>query len=234
MVEPWLIDHNADLVRNFSDRRALHGEHYLEVLKWPTPTTDTLKTYAKVLDVVDKGKSALTITGLSTRDTTTDQDVFYNEATFFLNGSGGFGGDKARRSPIRGPPLSKPPHRPADVVTDHKTTDEQAALYRLTGDRMAMHIDPKFSSEAGFSQPILHGLCFMGIAGYHVFQAYGRYRSMRVRFSGVVIPGQTMRVEMWRDPGSPYVSFRAVVLETGRSCIEGGIAVLAGEAAPRL
>lgn len=233
-VEPWLVYHNAKLVRDFSDKRVLHGEHYLEVLQWPIPTTGSLKTYATVLDVVDKGTSAVTITGLRTKNTATGQDVFYQEASFFLRGSGGFGGDRVRQSPHRGPALSKPPNRPADIVKNHKTSEEQAALYRLTGDRMAMHIDPEFSSKAGYPQPILHGLGFMGIAGYHLFKAYGSYKSLRVRFSGVVIPGQTLRVEMWRDQGSDHVAFRVTVLETGKSCIEGGVAMLVGESTPRL
>ena len=61
-----------------------------------------------------------------------------------------------------------------------------------------MHIDPKESSRAGFPNPILHGACFLGITGYHILRTYGRYRSIRNRFSGWVIPGQTLKVEMWR------------------------------------
>ncbi len=235
-LEPWLIYNNRNLVPNFSDSRVLHGEHYLEILKHPIPTMGTLKTYAKVLDVIDKGNAALTTTALVTRDAVTNEDIFYNEATFFLRGSGGFGGSKNRQSPLRRPALAESPKRPADVSIEHKTSEEQAALYRLTGDRVAMHIDPKVSAAAGFPHPILHGACFLGITGYHILQTYGSYNRIRIRFSGLVIPGQTLRVEMWRGSAKDVglVFFQTRVVETGKLCIEGGVAVLAGELGQKL
>ena len=68
---------------------------------------------------------------------------------------------------------NKPPSRPADKVTEEKTTEEQAAIYRLSGDRNPLHIDPEFSKIGGFKVPILHGLCFFGIATKHILKAYG-------------------------------------------------------------
>jgi multifunctional beta-oxidation protein len=236
-VESDLIYNNQNLVPNFSDRRVLHGEHYLEIFKHPIPSKGVWKTSVEVLDVIDKGSAAITITGLTTRDTVTNEVVYYNEATFFLRQSGGFGGPRTRQSAVRGPPLSTPPKRTADKSIEHKTSEEQAALYRLTGDRVSMHIDPKESSKAGFPDPILHGACFLGITGYHILRTYGRYRSIRNRFSGVVIPGQTLRVEMWREPandGSGLVCFQTTVVETGKRCIEGGVAVLVGEPGQKL
>lgn len=228
-IEEFLIYHNQTLVPNFSDRRILHGEHYLEIVKHPIPTSGKLKTTGETLDVIDKGNAALTITGLTTRNTANNEVVFYNETTFFLRGSGGFGGSRNRQSSLRGPPLSKAPQRVADVTVKHKTLTEQAVLYRLTGDRAAMHVDPKESSSAGFPDPILHGACFLGITGYHISRTYGHYRSIRNRFSGVVIPGQTLKVEMWRGSGKDagLIYFQTTVLETGKRCIEGGVAVLA-------
>ncbi|KAK6376117.1 hypothetical protein LTS17_007368 [Exophiala oligosperma] len=235
-IEEFLIYHNQVLVPNFSDRRVLHGEHYLEILNHPIPTKGMMKTTGETLDVIDKGKAAITITGLTTRDTVNNEVVFYNEATFFLRGSGGFGGPRTRQSPLRGPPLSKPPQREADVTVEHRTSTEQAVLYRLTGDRAAMHVDPNESCGAGFSDPILHGACFLGITGYHIFRTYGRYGSIRNRFSGVVIPGQTLKVEMWRGSGKDagLVYFQTTVMETGKRCIDGGVAVLAEQPGQKL
>ena len=150
----------------------LHGEQYLEILQYPIPTSGTLVSYAKLLEVVDKGNAAILRSGTTTINKETGKPVFYNEMSVFIRGSGGFGGQKKPADRGAATNANVPPKRAADVVVEEKTTEEQAVLYRLSGDYNPLHVDPAFAKMGGFKVPILHGLCFFGIAAKAIYQQY--------------------------------------------------------------
>lgn len=238
-VIPWFNTSTPfnmeDIVSNFSPMMLLHGEQYLEIRKYPIPTAAKTVSYPKLIDVIDKGNAAIVVTGFTTKDVKTGEDLFYNESTLFIRGSGGFGGSSkptARRSPAA---ISayKPPQRKADTVVEEKTSEDQAALYRLNGDRNPLHLDPEFSKVGGFKTPILHGLCTLGISGKHVFKTYGAFKNLKVRFAGVVLPGQTLKTEMWKEGN--VVVFQTTVVETGKPAITGaGVELVSGAQKPKL
>lgn len=93
-------------------------------------------------------------------------------------------------------------------------------------------MDPAFAQMGGFAQPILHGLCSMGLAAKAVYDRFGPYRNVKVRFAGVVLPGQTLVTDMWREPPAagpgrgPRVVFQTRVKETGKLAISGAAAEL--------
>ena len=122
------------LVPNFNPMMLLHGEQYLEIKQYPIPTSATLVTYPKLIEVVDKGAAAVVKTGSTTVDKETGREVFYNEMTVFLRGSGGFGGQRKGENRGAATAENKVPKRAPDVVVEEKTTEEQAVLYRLNGD----------------------------------------------------------------------------------------------------
>jgi len=223
---PWSMD---EILPNFSPMMLLHGEQYLEIRKFPIPTSATLISYPRLVEVIDKGKSAIMISGTTTKNAATGEDVFYNEMSAFIRGSGDFGGPSKGTSRGAATAVCQPPNRAPDAVVEEATTEEQAALYRLNGDRNPLHIDPQFSKMGGFKTPILHGLCFFGISGKHVFQTYGPIKSLKVRFAGIVLPGQKLRTEMWKDGNK--VAFQTKVVETGKLCIAGAGAELLGKGA---
>ena len=106
-----------------------------------------------------------------------------------------------------------------------QTLPIQAMIYRLSGDRNPLHIDPDFAKMAGYDRPILHGLCSFGHVGRAVLAEYcgndpERFVSMSVRFSGVVYPGDTLTTEMW-DAGGGKVLVQAKTQE-GRVVISNG------------
>jgi multifunctional beta-oxidation protein len=128
---PYNLD---DLVPNFSPMMLLHGEQYLEIKKYPIPTSGRLVSKARLLEVVDKGNAAIVKSGVTTVNAETGEELFYNEMTVFLRGCGGFGGQKKAADRGASTAANKPPARAPDVVVEEKTTEEQAAVYRLSGD----------------------------------------------------------------------------------------------------
>lgn len=176
----------------------LHGEQEVEVHR-PIPVRGTARAVGRVADVWDKGKAAV----LRLETDVTDPDgspLWTSRSSIFVRGEGGFGGD---RGPSSG---NVPPERPPDRVVDTPTLPQQALLYRLNGDRNPLHADPGFARLAGFEQPILHGLCTYGMVCRAVIDDHlggdaSAVARFTARFGGVVLPGETLRTELWEEQG---------------------------------
>jgi len=76
----------------------------------------------------------------------------------------------------------------------------------------------------GFPVPILHGLCFFGISGKHIYQKYGPFKNIKVRFAGTVLPGETLVTEMWKEGNK--VIFQTKVKERNAVAITSAAAEL--------
>ncbi|OAX41164.1 hydroxysteroid dehydrogenase [Rhizopogon vinicolor AM-OR11-026] len=208
---------------NFNPAKLLHGEQYLAI-KGPIPTEGNFVNETRLMEVLDKGKAASVTTVVYTKDRDTGSVVFENQVTVFIRGAGGFGGKRSGRDRGAATTPNTAPTRPPDAVVEEKTDPSQAALYRLSGDYNPLHIDPSFAAIGGFDQPILHGLCFMGIAGKHVLQSFGPYKDIKVRFSGVVFPGETLITEMWRT--GDRVIFSTKTKERGTTVLSAAAVTL--------
>ena len=138
--------------------RVLHGEQYFKILK-PLESEAKLTNTFKVQDVLDKGKGMVVLAEIESKDESGDV-VAINQMSIFVVGAGGFGGPRNSDKIID---VAKIPDRVPDKVTVYKTSDDQAALYRMSGDLNPLHINPDFAAMGGFSTPILHGLCSLGI-----------------------------------------------------------------------
>ncbi|RCI03338.1 hypothetical protein CU098_011531, partial [Rhizopus stolonifer] len=202
-----------EFLPNFNPMMLLHGEQFLS-LKKPIPTSGTLKSKARLIDILDKGKGASVIIGVTTTDES-GEVVFENEFTLFIRGSGGFGGNSKGADRGAATATNAVPNRKPDAVVTEKTHEDQAALYRLSGDYNPLHIDPEMSSMGGFDVPILHGLCSFGISGKHVLKTFGNndpetFSNIKARFAKHVFPGETLETSMWKEGNKVIFQTRVV------------------------
>lgn len=202
----------------------LHGEQRIELLA-PLPTEATITTTPTITAVYDKGKGAVVVISTDSKDEKGTL-LFRNVSSIFVRGEGGFGGD-------RGPSGARnvAPDRAPDATVSYKTLDQQALIYRLSGDMNPLHADPNFAAMGGFSKPILHGLCTYGHAGRAVLQAFcgndpAKMKAFEVRFAGVVYPGETIVVEMWRTAPDTIV-LTAKTAERGEPVLAAAAAEIA-------
>ena len=181
----------------------VHGEQTIRLHR-PIAPNGTLTTVAVVTGIYDKGKGAVAVVEAKTVDEK-QQPVFDNVFSIFVRGAGGFGGE-------RGPEAIAldPPDRSADFTITERTSPEQAALYRLSGDLNPLHISPQMAKAVGFERPILHGLCTYGYAGRAVVRAVcggdpSRLRSFSARFSAPVMPGDELTTAGWLHSDGSYL-----------------------------
>ena len=175
--------------------KVLHGGQSVRLHR-PIPAQGTATATSRIAAVYDKGKAAVLV--LRTEVADDEGALWTNDAQIFVRGEGGWGGERGP-SARTGEPDGAP-----DRVVERPIRPDQALLYRLSGDYNPLHADPEFAKLAGFDRPILHGLCTYGMTLKAVVDTLldgdvGRVRSYATRFAGVVFPGETLRIRMWRQ-----------------------------------
>ncbi len=181
---------------SFNFAMLLHGEQDIEVHQ-PIPPEATVTNCAEVVGVYDKGKAALVVLEVKTRDEA-GKPLFTNRFSLFLRGEGGFGGESGPKAG------NVPPEREPDGVIERRLLPQQALIYRLSGDKNPLHADPEFAKIGGFDKPIIHGLCSFGIVCKAVVDdvlagdvtKVARYQA---RFAGVGFPGETYLISYWKE-----------------------------------
>jgi 3-hydroxyacyl-CoA dehydrogenase/3a,7a,12a-trihydroxy-5b-cholest-24-enoyl-CoA hydratase len=194
----------------FNPMMIVHGEQYLE-LKRPVPVSAHITCYPKISAIYDKGSGLVLVTDTACYDET-GQEIAFNQSSMFIRGMGGYGGERGPSGEIY-----VPPDRPPDAIQEQLTLPQQALLYRLSGDINPLHADPAMAAIGNFDKPILHGLCTFGFAGRAILKQFckndpSRFKSIKVRFSHYVFPGETLITEMWKVSDTKVV-FRTKVAE---------------------
>ena len=218
---PWMMD----LETGIDFAKVLHGEQHLEIHK-SLPTEGSVIGRSEVVEVVDKGagKGALITTERKLYEQESGDLLNTQSAVIFARGNGGFGGPVTS-----GPAPHTLPDRKPDTVVDIPTSTQAALLYRLNGDYNPLHVDPALAKKAGFESPILHGLATFGIAARAILKAFdvkdaARLKSIGLRFSAPVYPGETIRTDIWKD--DDIISFRASVADRDVTILNNGRAVI--------
>lgn len=181
----WVADAVAEL-GVFVPAEALHSGQRLDVHS-ALPRAGEVSVAGLVEAVWDTGRHAII-------DVRADSDHFTAIYAIVLLRRGGFGGPP--------PPRAAQPAEfsPAGSMM---VPPQAAALYRLTGDRHLIHIDPSAAVSAGFGRPILHGLATLGMAAHHLAGSSGSHaadlRSLSARFVAPVFPGDRLDVETADD-----------------------------------
>ena len=194
---------------------SIDAERYLEMLK-PLPIEGSVSVRSRVIGIHPRGKGNGFVESES-EVTDADGDVCVKMVSgSFRRGVKELGDIE----PFEGSGQTfsakiQVPDRDPDVTAEAVIADNQAHVYRLSGDYNPLHIDPESAKFGGFDEPILHGLCTFGHCGHLLLGALcdndvSRFKKIKVRFSFPVFLGDTLKVLAWND-GDGRVVFEARV-----------------------
>lgn len=204
----WAVEKAGDLGA-YDRKMSLHASQELQVHK-PLPQTGDFEMTGRVDAVWDKGRATMV-------EIVADCEFFAARYGIFLPGRGDWGGD-------RGPASASSEVGTPDWSESFATWENQAAIYRLTGDMHPIHIDPETAKANGFERPILHGLCTLGIAARAIAGAAGAHPcdliSLSARLAAPVLPGET--VMMSASCQDDQVIFNAATVKA--TVLKGGAA----------
>jgi (3R)-3-hydroxyacyl-CoA dehydrogenase / 3a,7a,12a-trihydroxy-5b-cholest-24-enoyl-CoA hydratase / enoyl-CoA hydratase 2 len=209
--------------------RILHGEQKT-TLYGPFPTSGEVCHRIQIKDVVDKGKNALVITEITSKDASGNL-LASHEITGVIRGAGGLGlaaaesSESAASASANSGPAHDASARPGVREVRETIGAAQALLYRLSGDLNPLHADPTFARSFGLGQPILHGLCTLGYAVRHVLQLLQReaksVKTVTVRFSETVVPGDVLVTRVWSVKDGAF-AFECVASPGERTVLSRG------------
>ncbi|WVZ65762.1 hypothetical protein U9M48_015075 [Paspalum notatum var. saurae] len=202
---------------NFDASLLLHGQQYIEIYR-QIPSYSSVVNKVKVAGLHDKGKATILELETTTSLKESGEILCMNRSTIYLRGAGGFS-DSSRPYTYATYPANQ-----VSRISIPNSAPSAALLYRLSGDYNPLHSDPAIAQVAGFTRPILHGLCTLGFAARAVIKSFCNgeptaVKSIFGRFLLHVYPGETLSTEMWLD--GQKVHYQTKVKERNRAALSG-------------
>lgn len=134
--------------------------------------------------------------------------LFTNESWDCALYDGGWDGPKAPKD------IVEIPERDPDFEVSERVPENQALIYRLSGDYHPQHIDWQYAKDNGHPKPILHAVSTAGVACRHIIRTMfpgqpERLTRFKTRITKPFLPGSTLKTQIWKwDENS--VRFRVV------------------------
>ncbi len=205
--------------------KILHAEQSLEVHR-PLPPSGRVKVNFHVSGIADKGQSKGSILYFQKviSDPDSNDEIARVTSGYFCRGDGGCGDHGEAPEPLPTIPTTDPDSTLSTIVDPRL-----ALIYRLSGDYNPIHAWPPIAAKAGFSKPILQGLCTMGIVGHQLLEEVGAgdpslFSSMSCRFTRPVYPGDELRTDIWNT--SEGTRFLVTVPERKEVVLDRGLAMI--------
>ena len=181
-----------------ADRNGIvHAGHRMH-FHAPIPLTGETRTTGYIARIHDKGPGtgALIEAHFDIHDGNA-RHLASGTVAIFARNDGGFGGTSSPAALFEFPP------RPPDAIVAAQPQAAQPLLYRLTGDRFALHADPEFARRAGFKGPVMHGLCTLGFATVALIDTFLSGQPQRLsllagRFVHPLYPGVPISTQLWQ------------------------------------
>jgi acyl dehydratase len=219
LIANWWAVKDLRATLNLGSLPIVHSAQSLQLHR-PVEANGAVTVNAAVTALWDKGKhAAIEVTSVGEDP---DGPLFSAASQTMVLGAGGFGG-------LRGPAAEECPTSAPDGVHVDVIRPEQAAIYRLSGDRNPLHIDPTAARKFGFDDVFLHGLCTLGFAARALINVVGdgdpqTLTSISCRFAKPVKLDSELRTEIWRRGDT--VQFQT--LQGDNVALSSGTATLTG------
>ncbi len=214
--------------------RLVHGEQDMEFTN-PIRPGDIISASAKIISIETKA-SGETMTVELDASNQAGQSVQKILFSAFIRGGRNrdaesrAGGERASGERVVEPARDEPDFTVAQTIDN----DQTYRYAEASGDRNPIHVDESIAKMAGLPGIIVHGLCTMAFTSKVAIDKLcggdpTRLKRLRVRFSRLVLPGQTITTRVWADADKS--GRKSFAFETfnpgGHAVIKGGIAEIA-------